>query len=196
MQNVEQTIISQYANSPRLVALITGLNGYIDPSVDFDLFYNAVMNIDTATTWGLQVWGRRVGVSSVVQVPITPLDFGFAEDGTFNAVGFAETVSSGTSHFWDGISPLTQPYTLSDDEYRTLILAKALYNITDCSIPAINQILLNLFPGRGNCYVVDNLNMTMSYQFSFAITSVENAILSQSGVLPKPTGVLATVTMV
>jgi hypothetical protein len=35
--------------------------------------------------------------------------------------------------------------------------------------------------------------MTMTYRFSFGLTSLENAILSQTGVLPKPTGVLATV---
>ena len=49
--------------------------------------------------------------------------------------------------------PGTGAVTLSDDEYRLLILAKAATNITSCTIPAINSIMLALFPNRGNCYV-------------------------------------------
>ena len=42
-------------------------------------------------------------------------------------------------------------------------------------------------------YVVDNLNMTMTYKFEFTPTPVQLAILTQSGVFPKPTGVSYTV---
>ena len=48
-----------------------------------------------------------------------------------------------------------------------VIFAKAAANITDCSIPAINQILLNLFPSRGNCYVVDGPNQAETQAFGF-----------------------------
>jgi hypothetical protein len=36
-------------------------------------------------------------------------------------------------------------------------------------------------------------NMTIFYVFNFALTQVEQAIIEQSGVLPKPTGVAASV---
>lgn len=191
MIGFDETIISQFANSPILTAILTDFNDYIDPAADFELFYTAVMDVLTAEGYGLDVWGRIVGVGRVVQVAGTYLYFGFAETGTFNANGFAETGETGA--FWDGSSPLTEPYNLPDADYRLLILAKAAFNITDGSIPAINRILLALFPGRGNCYVVDNLDMTMSYTFSFGLTPIENAILNQSGVLPRPTGVSASV---
>jgi Protein of unknown function (DUF2612) len=35
--------------------------------------------------------------------------------------------------------------------------------------------------------------MTMTYTFAFQLSPVELAIVTQSGVLPKPTGVLASV---
>jgi hypothetical protein len=44
--------------------------------------------------------------------------------------------------------------------------------------------------------VIDNNNMTMTYYFTFLLTAVEAAIVSQSGILPKPVGVLATVVQV
>ena len=183
MQNFDQTIISQYSNAPTLNQLITNMNGYIDPSVNFDAFYNLIWNIDTAQGYGLDVWGRILGVGRVLQVSVG-VDFGFNE--ATDAEGF--TIAS----FYDGTS-VTSNYSLGDPAYLVLLLAKALANISDGSIPSINQIMLNLFPGRGDCYVTDGANMTMTYHFTFALTTVELAIVSQSGVLPKPTGVLASV---
>jgi hypothetical protein len=94
---------------------------------------------------------------------------------------------------------VTTNYTLLDGPFRTLILAKALANISNATIPAINQILINLFgpegllPVEGNCYVTDGLNMTMTYTFGSTLTPVQLAIVQQSGVLPRPCGVEATV---
>src|SRR6185503_7265045 len=59
-----------------------------------------------------------------------------------------------TAPFYFGV-PSSQTYILPDSVYRVLILAKALSNISNGSIPAINQILINLFckPWHGNAYV-------------------------------------------
>jgi hypothetical protein len=75
-----------------------------------------------------------------------------------------------------------------------LILAKAASNLTNGSIPAFNSILMNLFPNRGNIYVVDNQNMTMVVVSSFHLLPFEVAIIVTSGVLPVPCGVLMTLT--
>lgn len=85
-------------------------------------------------------------------------------------------------------------YALSDQSYRTLILAKALANICDGSIGAINQILMNLFPNMGDCYCTDGQDMTMTLVFGFTPTPVQAAIISLSGVIPKPAGVLINTT--
>lgn len=189
MITFERTIISQYSNAPILNQLIANLNDYIDPRINIQLFTNNLWNVLSAVGYGLDVWGRIVGVTRVVQIPTSPLFFGFLEALPFGAVGF------GQGPFWNGTEALTQPYDLDDDQFRTLILAKALANICDGSIRMTNQILLGLFPGRGNCYVVDGENMTLTYRFSFSLTQVEYAIVTQSGVLPKPAGVLASVVM-
>lgn len=187
--DVWQTIISQYANSPILTALITNMQDYIDQTENLDLFFDDMFNIDTAQGYGLDVWGRIVGVSRNLTIVTTTGGpyFGFEEAGTLSANPF----NQGT--FFSVVTTLTSTYSLSDDSFRTLLYAKALSNITDGSIPSINQLLLNLFPGRGNCYVVDGENMTMQYVFEFPLTAVEQAIVSTSGVLPKPAGVSASV---
>lgn len=202
MNNLEQTVISQYANSPVLMQLIANLNGYIDPTADIDNFYSYVFNIDTAQGFGLDSWGKILGVSRVLNVE-SGTYFGFTgSTGVSNASG--DSLGGGptpaTAPFYSG-QPATANYALADSAYRTLLYAKALYNITDGSIPSINQLLISLFiapvAGRtGNAYVTDGQDMTMTYTFAVTpkLTNVEFAIVSQSGVLPRPTGVSATVT--
>jgi len=179
--NHRQTLISQYANSPTLLALIDNFAQYIDPTANLDAFYDVIWNVATAQGVGLDIWGRIVGVSRVVPT-VADIDFGFAEAGTVSAAPF------GFGEFFGG-GALTSNNNLSDEAFRLLIFAKAMANITDCSVTSINQIMLSLFPGRGDCHVVDNLNMTMTYVFNFATTPVEKAVIQGSGVLPRPTGV-------
>jgi len=180
------TIISQYANSPILSQLCTDIGQYLDRTADFDSFYDTIWNVDTAIGRGLDIWGKIVGVQRVLHIPQGTRFLGFEEAGGTTVDPF------GQSPFFSG-TPLTDNFSLSDDSFRVLIFAKALANISDGSIPSINQLLLNLFPNRGNCYVIDNLNMTMTYEFKFILSTVEAAIIEQTGVLPKPVGVLADV---
>lgn len=188
MELFGKTIISQYSNSPTLVQLIKNFNQYIDPTANINTFYNLVFNVDTAQGYGLDVWGRIVGVTRTLNISGVKY-FGFDEATNVSADPFNQ------SAFYAGES-ITENYSLSDDSFRTLIFAKALANISDGSIPSINQLLLNLFPGMGNCYVTDPGNMTLVYTFAFIPTPVQAAIISQSGVLPKSTGVLSTVTII
>lgn len=215
----QDTIISQYANSAILLQLIENFDDHVDQSANFQAFFDLVWNVDTAAGYGLDVWGRIVGVSRTLQVA-SGFYFGFKEAGS-------EAQPFGQGQFYSG-DPLTSNYNLSDNAYRTLILAKALANICDGSIPAINQLLLNLFPGRGNCYVTEGMGLTtryfgfdeagtvnsesfgfapfysgqsfgvmsMTYTFTFPLTPVEFAILEQSGVLPTPTGVSAQIVLI
>lgn len=183
--DVWKTIIAQYANSAILTRLIENMDSYLDPTLNFQNFFDQVFNVDTAIGHGLDVWGRIVGVSRVLSVPSSDEYLGFQE-----ALPGSEPFNQ--APFFSG-QQVTDNFILSDNAYRTLIFVKALANICDGSIPAINQILLNLFPNRGNCYVVDNLNMTMAYKFEFVISSLELAIIAQSGALPKSTGVSTSV---
>lgn len=180
------TIISQYANSTILTQLIANFFQYIDQTENLDSFFDNIWNVDTAVGYGLDVWGRIVGVSRVLAIPLTNKYLGFEEATNVNSDPFDQ------SPFFGGAG-LTSNYQLSDSAFRTLIFAKALANISNGSIASINQLLLNLFPSRGNCYVTDNGGMVMTYTFAFTLSSVELAIVTQSGALPKPVGVAVSV---
>ena len=183
MQNIEETILSQYANSPTLMALINSANAAIDPTANINAFYQLMWSIDSAQGYGLDVWGRIVGVSRILHIPVTnTADLGFKEAGGKYIEPFQTApFSSGTN--------ATQNFVLSDVNFRILILVKALSNISNCSIETYNRLLMELFPGRGNAYVGDGLNMTGVLFFTFQLTAVELAIIQQSGAIIAPTGV-------
>jgi len=180
--NVEDTILSQYANSPVILSLINSFSSAVNPRANIDAFYSMVWDITTAQGYGLQVWGRIVGVTNVLEIPGGVADFGFEEGGVGAYQPFGQGVLySGT--------PATSNFTLSDDAFRTLILAKALANISQSNIPAYNALLTSLFPGRGNAFVTDLGNMQMTLVFMFALQPFELAIIQQSGAFSPPTGV-------
>ena len=210
------TIIVQYANSPTITQLIGQFQQFLDQTTNLSNFYDDMWNVATARGYGLDCWGRIVGVTRTIY--LAGVDwFGFSQ-GSPNSVGF------GQGPFYAGES-IGGNYQIVDESYRTLIFAKAMANISDGSVPSINRILMALFPGRGNCYCAypppstyfgfsqgaplslgfgqapfyrgeSSNNMTMTYTFEFPLSDIELAIVQQSGVLPKPTGVAASVVII
>lgn len=181
-----QTIISQYANSDIITGIIGSFFAAEDMTVEIEQFYDDMFNIATAIGYGLDLLGIILDVSRTLEVQNPGDFFDFEESGGSSANGFDQ------QPFYSG-SQLNNNFNLSDNSYRLLLFAKALYNISPGNIPSINKILQTLFPGRGNAFVTDGLNMTMVYTFQFILSSVELAIVEQSGVLPKPVGVKSSI---
>lgn len=171
MFNVERTIISQYGPTSTLATLCRNIDTYLNPAADIDMFYDFVWNVDTAEGFGLDTWGRIVDVSRTLNVP-------------------ADTPNPGMYPFTPGA------FELDDEQYRIVVLTKALANITNCTAESLNQLLSNLFADRGRCYVLDTGNMTMQWTFEFYLEPFEYVIMSEGGVAPIPAGVLATIVQV
>lgn len=188
MNNVEQTIISQYANSPILLQLIHNMNQYIDQSTNLNHFFKTVWNLSSASGFGLDIWGRILGVSRILTVPAQTKFFGFFE--AMDSGGDSQPFDQ--APFFSNVVA-TQNYFLADAAYQRALFVKALTNISSCTIPAMNQLLQNLFASRGQAYVIDTGNMTMTLNFTFALEPFELALLQQSAILPHPTGVLVTI---
>lgn len=181
MYNLIDTIESQYANSPKLLALLESFNESVDPSLLIDDFYAKVWNVDTAEGYGLDIWGRIVVIGRVIKL-LTAKRYMWWDEATpsGNSWGFYP--------WYKDVNNDTTSYSLSDAAFRLLILVKAMANIADGSIPTYNRILMSLFPGRGNAYVVDNLDMTIDLTFDFVLEPFEISILEHSGVFPAPCG--------
>lgn len=183
MIDVERTIISQYGNSATISQLIQNMNECIDPRTNFDDFYDFVWNVETAQGFGLDIWGRIVNIDRDITIPGTAPYFGF-EQALPGVFPFNE------APFYNGIPPATSTYSLSDDAYRRLILVKALSNISASNARSINTLLTNLFINRGRAYALDLGGMAMRYVFEFALEPFEIAIITNSGAIMRPAGVL------
>lgn len=175
----------QYAASPRIKQLVTYNTEYFSASW-VDEFYSVVWNVDTAQGFGLDIWGRIVGLEGGRYLQV---DAGFylgfysktpPEWGTFN---------NGT--LFNGKKG-TDTFKLEDSAFRLIILAKALTNISDCTVPSLNRMLQALFPGRGRCWVNDLQGMEIRYAFEFELLPWEKSIINSDS-LPRPGGVLVSV---
>lgn len=184
-----ETLMTQYANSPTICELIERFHGatVLATQRAAEQFYSMIWNIDTAVGYGLDVWGKIIGVSRQLQVSGNVAYLGFKEQ-------YAESTQKiGPQPF--NVAPMRPSttdngvYKLDDDAYRLLILSKAMSNITDCSIPSINRLLSYLFKDRGRAYVVDYFDRSIGLHFDFQLTAIDLAILSNTDVMPRPAGV-------
>ena len=182
--DIWQTVISQFANSPILTGMIESFNAAVDMTENLDNFFDMVMNVDTAEGYGLNCWGTIVGAPRTIPVTgvVSAPTFGFNEPGN-DWVGFNQ------APFTQG-QGLANNVTLTDEQYRPLILAKAATNIWDGSIPGLNSILLAYFSGRGTPYVQDGLDMGVTYVFPFSLTPLDIGILQSTEVFPQMTGIV------
>lgn len=194
MINWNQTLLSQYCDSPTITAMLESFNDAIDPSADIANFYSNIWNVSTAVGNGLNIWGEIVGVSRYLQIS-TSNYLGFEEAYT------APTASTGAqpfqqAPFWEG-TPATTTFALSDPQYRQLIMVKAAANISNLSIPSINALLRAEFGTNngsdpyGPAYVQDLGGMAFNYYLDFVPSAAQIAIVQNSGVFPRPAGVTA-----
>ena len=187
MDNVAETILTQYAASPKLLSLIDTFNDVVSPGLQLESFYDLIWNIETAETYGLNVWGKIVNVSRRLTV-----------NDDFNYLGFSEALIDvptltdpkpfNQAPFYSGKTS-TGTVELSDPMYRKLIMMKAMANITDCTIPNINRMLVYMFGDSGRAYIRNDGGMLMSYVFEFKLSVAELGIVQSSDALPYPPGV-------
>ncbi len=188
MENLNQTILSQYANSSIMMQVINNWNNNIDPTINIDEFYRYIWNIETAIGFGLDIWGQIIGISRLLYVVSEKEYFGFFNEN-YDDEGQVYTPFN-VAPFFNGFDS-TPTIRVDDETYRKMLLAKAYANISRPTIKTFNFILSFLF-GEGSVYVVDGFNMTIRYIFNITITPIEYAIIYQSGIMPVPAGVLVT----
>lgn len=188
--DLKEALLSQYANSPILCGIITRFNEAVDPRALIENFFNNVWNPETATSWGLDAWGRIVGVGRVLKVPADAW-FGFnqADDGSQTITPFNDR-----QFYLGSVQPgdalISNNYILTDNAYRKLIFAKAASNITSGSIQNINALLMRLFGSEeGAIWIEETAPLTITICYNFKPSPVDAVIIENSGILPRACGV-------
>ncbi|ELX9600397.1 DUF2612 domain-containing protein [Escherichia coli] len=181
----EDTILTQYSASKKLLSIIDTFNQAVSLDDFTEEFIKKVWDLTTCETFGLDMWGKIVGISRYIVAPIDSDSFGFSEadDGSTDYPAPFDN-----SPFYGGIQETTN-VRLGDDAYRTLIICKAFTNISVATIPDINKFLKILFYQRGRAYCVNHRDMTIGINFEFSLAPYEESILTNYDVTPVPSGV-------
>lgn len=176
LEEREASIQSQYSASPRMLGLIYGFREALNPSPDMARFYETVFDLESAQGWGLDNWGRILGIGRDME--ILPGDvLGFHGSGLepFNRAPF--------------YSPSATDYhSLTDDAYRRRLWFKAMANISPSDAATLNDLLKRLY-GERPAYILDNQDMTVRAVFEFYLSPFEAALFSRYGLLARAGGV-------
>ena len=159
-------MISQYANSPVLTKLCSNIQNLFDDSGFVKNWHDVVFNLETATGYGLDVWGK-----------ILNRDRRFVYDGVEYYLQGAQTI--------DGVV-----FTEEEMEnlYRKVLQLTAMRYIGNASIDSINQMLQFIFDRKTYC--LEYGTMQIRFVFRTYMNKIEKAIIENLN--PHPSGVLST----
>lgn len=153
-------------------------------------------NLETAIGVQLDILGKYLGVSRVVSgFPLGSDYWGYAlYSSTFPIPGIrpysvygSTPATPGVLSYYDG----EDTYTMTDDEYRT-IQAMALRRRTSAmSIDTIDNVM---FPVFGTNYAAFEAPMVINYKIQTEFARMAQ-LVSGSGLIPHPMGVLITLTI-
>lgn len=172
----EASVQSQYSASPRILDLIYDFRDNINPAPDMALFYEKLFDLESAEGWGLDNWGRILGIGRHLEiVPDEVFGYDGSELQPFNQGPFYSPAS-------------TDYYALGDEAYRRLLWFKAMANISPCDAATVNKHL-NWLYGDKAAYIIDNQDMTIRAVFEFYLSQYEAAIFRNYGFLARSGGV-------
>lgn len=130
-----ELIINQLRESPNYLEIIRLIAKDFDDISDIYDYIGRV-NVYNATGVWLDLIGDIVGVGRQIDVVIVNTWFGFADQPSI--AGF------GQAPMYDGSQPATGSSTLTDGDYRKVILAKVAKNFGDVSEPGIVTAIQNI----------------------------------------------------
>ena len=176
-----RAILWQYDNAANLRGILEQKKEWYDTNVSefWNDWITNVFDLRTANEFGLAVWSIILGQSiftSFVQ-GVTGVYWGFgAYNKNFMNGNFASV--SGTTNLY---TPTT----------ARMLLRLRYFQLTSAgTVPETNRMLKYLFEEEyGRAYLVDNLDMTQTYNFEFAMPLEMSYMLNNTDILPRPAGV-------
>lgn len=184
--NLDKALDWQRSNAPILTALIEKKQLWYDEN--HCSFWNDwavdVFNLDTASEFGLSVWSQILSLQLFDTSDVSPSDYpnwGFTDYGM---------------NFYNGnfASDGNRDLNLSTEEKRLVLKIRAFNLFKNPTIPDINNLMDTLFGKEDDeitpkAYVIDNLDMTMTYYLSLTINQGLRAAIENLGILPRPAAV-------
>lgn len=177
--NLLAALLWQYNDALKLQSILESKQAWYNREYSefWTNWYRDVFNLQTANDFGLSVWAIILNIPLTItsgDVPPTDL-WGFGPfRKNFNRAGFA---------------PSTSGIRLTTEQKRLVLRLRYFQLVTRGAVPEINQFLAYVFAPFGKVYVLDGLDMSMDYVFTFTPPSQLKFVLENYDVLPRPAGV-------
>lgn len=178
--DLESALLWQYEAATGLRSIVESEQAWFDANQTafWSDWYRDVFDLRTANDFGLSVWAILLNLPLLAYAPATgdrPV-FGF---GAFN-LNFFE------SNFGRDNDAALQ---LSTEQRRLALRLRYFQLTTRGAVPEINAFLAYLFGDEGAVYVLDGLDMTATYVFTFPPNAALLFVLQNFDLLPRPAGV-------
>ena len=185
-------LIKQYWEKPKAQAEIRATVEQFEPIFGLLKSFDDAFDVDKATDAQLDLIGRIVGITRVVNVAVSALRFGFAENGGSGDYGDKFNPSLNVSPMRDKFSQAYTQQELDNVRYRRFIKAKVMKNSVSCYLVndthiTIQDVITAAFDGKA--YVVDNQDMTLTLYIANSVSQDEIDLIRQLGLLPTPISV-------
>jgi hypothetical protein len=193
IQDYYQSLLArQYVGLPKASATI---RNYVSQANGDNLLSSMIASFDISTAIGAQldIIGKYIGVSRVILGPSEAPYFGFIDstvatgDPSQNPNGFMDSETPDSfdyAEFFSYLNELVSEETLSDGNFRLLIVLRMISNYGNGSLAGI---LNSLYSVMGTLiYPVDNKNLTMTYWISPSIGLPNSTLIDN---LPRPMGI-------
>jgi hypothetical protein len=177
--NLLQALLWQYNEALRLQSLLEQKQAWYDEQYSefWENWYRDVFDLRTANNFGLSVW------AVILNVPLTITTVGPPSPNIWGFGPFRKNFNRGN------FAPSSSGIKLTTAQKRLVLRLRYFQLVTRGAVPEINEFLADVFADFGKVYVLDGLDMTMDYVFTFAPPSQLILVLSQYDILPRPAAV-------
>lgn len=196
-QSLERVKLWQYNEAEKLLGILDAEISFAKSSVSgfFEDWERDVFNLDTADTFGLEVWGITLGVSRPYQDPENysidsdgDIVFLNSQTGLWHKI-FASGENGKATFALVAKGAQTKARILVDnDTYRRFLKGRIFLFNSNGSMPDIIKYLEMVFPGKP-VYALNGLDMTVTVIFAYQPSQSDLALIQSPDFLPLPAGV-------
>lgn len=195
--NLMQALLWQYNEATRLEFLLRQKDFWYltDQQQFWENWVANVFDLRTANLFGLAVWSYILNIPLFIEFNVDPDGKPVWGMNTFieaspSNVGYGYNFNNGS------FSTRNSTVTLTLEEQRLLLRLRYYQLVSRGATPDTNKFLSVLFqdytktyPAYGIAYVLDGLDMTITYVFNFNLPQAFRYIFQYYDVLPRPAGV-------
>src|SRR5271157_3995745 len=184
--DITKVLLWQYNNAPNIQQLVVNKNIWtaLFGTLFWDDWFFIVFDLRTADLFGLTVWSIILDLPLFVPVTSEP-PIGVPVWG-YNTLPLE---NSNLNYNNGNLAGALVVPTLTQEEQRIALRLRYYQLVSRGAVTEVNVFLNYLFGSLGGAWMIDNFNMTITYQFGYPISGVLLTVLDEYSLLPRPAGV-------